>query len=388
MPHAPSPRRWSDVRSADACRAAFDEARDASLGIEEELLLVDGETFDLVPAAGELLVRAGGDERFAPELSAAQVEVVTPVCGSAPEALAELAAARRALLVHAGGLARLVGCGYHPFAREWADFSPGRRYGDIAQRYRWAARRGALCAGLHVHVGVRGGDRALAVWNALRGSMPELLALAANAPFAGGRDTGLATVRPKVAESLPRQGVAPALRSLEAWAELVARGERSRAFADASQIWWECRLHPAYGTLEMRVPDAQAALEDAGAVAAVAHALVARLCERHDAGERLPAPDAALIAENRWLALRDGAEGTLIEEDGAPVPTRARLERLVEEVAPQAARLGGERLLARAAQLVAQPGWRAQREVAEAEGLTSVVARLADLTEAPLGEPR
>jgi glutamate---cysteine ligase / carboxylate-amine ligase len=370
------------MSSVQACRAAFDDARHLSVGVEEELLLVDPQSLDLAPVAAAVLRRLEADPRFKHELSAAQVELVTPVCAHVPEAMAALAGARSRLRAAAGGLARLAGAGAHPFAAEWADFSPGERYAALAARYRWAARRGALCAGLHVHVGVRGADRALAVWNALRGFMPELLALAANAPYLGGRDTGLATVRPKLAESLPRQGVAPAFASFEAYADVVRRGVAGGAFADAGELWWECRLHPVLGTLEVRVPDAQSSLADAGAIAALVHALVARLCERHDAGEALPRPAALLVAENRWRALADGAGGTLLDLDGGPSqPARRRLEALIDDCAPAAARLDAAALLDGARTLLEQPPAERQRAVARREGLRGLVAWLADRTE-------
>ena len=146
------------------------------------------------------------------------------------------------------------------------------------------ARRQLVCA-LQVHVAVGGADRTLAVYNALREHLPELAALAANAPFHAGADTGLASIRPKISEGLPRQGIPPAFAS---WDELAAElrwGTTAGALPELALWWWELRPHLSHGTLELRVPDAQTTVAEAAAVAAVAHALVVRLAERHDAGE-------------------------------------------------------------------------------------------------------
>ena len=135
---------------------------------------------------------------------------------------------------------------------------------------------------LQVHVCVRGAERALAVHNALRGVLPLVAALAAHAPVHGGRDTGLACVRPSISELLPRQGVPPVLESWEDYAARLAE------LPDPAQWWWEVRPHPRFGTLEVRVPDAQATVAEAAAVVAVVQCAVARLAERFDAGEQLP----------------------------------------------------------------------------------------------------
>ena len=142
-----------------------------------------------------------------------------------------------------------------------------------------------LVFGLHVHVAVRGADRALAVHNALRSYLPELAALAGNAPLHDGRDTGLASLRPKLSELLPRQGVPPAFASWEERAELERWGRRGGVFPAAGEPWWELRAHDEHGTIELRVPDTQSTPEEAAGVLALAAALIATLAGRHDAGE-------------------------------------------------------------------------------------------------------
>jgi carboxylate-amine ligase len=270
------------MTAAADLRARFDEPAPLTVGLEEEVMVLDAQTLDLAPRAAELIA-AAADERLKPELPAAQVEVATPPCASVTEAAAELAEGRRALAAAADGLGlRLAGAGAHPFAATEGELTPGGRYDAIAAEYGVVARRQLVYA-LQVHVAVRPADRALAVYNALRAHLPELAALAANAPFHGGADTGLASIRPTIGEQLPRQGVAPPLASWEAY------GEALRWVGDPGAWWWELRPHPRFGTLEIRVPDTQATVADALAVATVAHGLVAWLAARHDAGERLVA---------------------------------------------------------------------------------------------------
>jgi glutamate---cysteine ligase / carboxylate-amine ligase len=363
-------------------REAFEHGRPLTVGVEEELLLVDPATYDLAPVGDDIVAELGDRSRFRNELSAAQIEILTPVCTSSAEAAQAIADARRFVAGRLEGRARLAAAGAHPFARPWSDFAAGERYETIARDYRWGARTGALAAGLHVHVAVDGADRALAVLNALRGLMPELAALAAAAPLFDGRDTGLASIRPKLADALPRQGVSPAFASWDRYVRFLEWGRRSGAFADPATLWWECRLQPRLGTVEIRAPDAQAAAEDVEAVVSAAHAMVGSLCDRYDGGEMLPAYPAELIEENRWLACRDGTDGILIDlETGEPVPARRRLRELLESLEPAAAQLGGARGLERAHELAADGGAARQRGLAARRGLRGLVERLADITE-------
>jgi glutamate---cysteine ligase / carboxylate-amine ligase len=374
---------WAGAKAVTCseARARFDAAPDFTVGIEEEIMLVDPETLELAPVIDEVLARVGPDARFTRELRKAQLEMVTRVCESVAEATDELAASRRLLVERLDGSVRLVSAGTHPFSTNWGEITDGERYRQIADEYTWAARRSLAC-GLHVHVAVPGADRALAVYNALRAYLPDLAALAANSPFFEGRDSGLCTIRPKLNEAFPRAGTPPAFRS---WDELIAFVDWGRAgglFPDASHFWWDLRPHLDYGTLELRVADSQTRLEHAGAVAAVFQALVVQLAERHAAGEELPVCDSYRINENAWRAYRYGVRGSLVDlARGAPRPVRERLGALFDELEPTAARLGSTRHLADARVLLAGNGCEQQRYVAEREGMRGLVAWLAQETE-------
>jgi carboxylate-amine ligase len=323
----------------NAIRAAFQHDRALTVGLEEELMLLDPESLDLVPRAPAVLAQLAGDKRFKPELPAAQLEIVGRPAATVADAAAELLQARGDLVRAAEGLALPAGAGVHPFAAGIGVVSPGERYEQILGEYGGVVRR-QLVFGLHVHVALGGPDRVLAVHNALREHLPAIAALAGASPFYEGHDTGLASVRPKLSELLPRQGIPPVFADWEELAQALVWGREPGAFADA-RWWWEARLHPVHGTIEVRVPDTQATVGETAAIAAVVHALVATLAERHDAGD-LPEPaESWRIAENRWSACRHGVQGAWIDvRSGAARPTREHLHALLDELMAAAERLG------------------------------------------------
>ncbi|HEY0631750.1 MAG TPA: YbdK family carboxylate-amine ligase [Thermoleophilaceae bacterium] len=350
------------THTAETLRDTFDAPTELTVGIEEELMLLDPETLDLAPVAPQLLERVEGDGRFKLELPAAQFEIASPALRNAREAADFLATARHDLKQAAAGLAELASAGVHPFADEEGELNAGERYKRTRREYGGLARR-QLVFGLQVHVAVRPADAALAVYNGLREYLPELLALAANSPFYRGADTGLAAVRPKLCELLPRQGVPPALASWEEYASALEWGARAGGIPEAGVWWWELRPHPSFGTIEVRVPDSQVTIEDSAAIVATVHALARLLLEQHQAGERLTPAPTWRIQENRWQAIRYGLDGTLADlGSGRPLPTRERLQMLLEKLLPYAPELGAEAELRHALRLTESNGAMRQRE--------------------------
>ena len=207
-------------------------------------MLLDPETLDLTPRARELAERTKGDGRFKLEMPAAQFEIASPALRNAAAAADFLRDARRDLARHADGIASLACAGVHPFGDVEGDLNAGERYKRVAAEYGRFARR-QLVFGLQVHVAVRPAAKALAVYNGMRSYLPHLLALAANSPFYRGQDTGLAAIRPKLCELLPRQGVPPALDSWDDYAQALAWGARAGGVADPGVWWWELRPHVA-----------------------------------------------------------------------------------------------------------------------------------------------
>jgi glutamate---cysteine ligase / carboxylate-amine ligase len=371
------PMTADPIPTAADLRAAFDAPTPLTLGIEEELMLLDPETLDLLPRASEV-VEAAADDRVKLEMPAAQLELSLPPARSVPEAMAALATARRDLAACAEPIGRLAAAGVHPFADPVGELNPGPRYALTEAEYGEIARRQLVCA-LQVHVAVGGAERSLAVYNGLRPWLPLIAALAANAPLHDGRDTGLASIRPQIGSLLPRQGIPPAIGSWEAFAEALAWGAASGAVPEPRRWWWELRPHPAFGTLEVRVPDAQASVDDAAAVAALVHTLVARLAERFDAGEQLPTADTWRLEENRWSAARRGMDAELADlETGVRTPAGELLAALVAELAPSAVALGCAEELADVNRLAAANGAVRQREAARHGGARAAAAWLAD----------
>jgi carboxylate-amine ligase len=354
--------------TAERLRSLFDATPPLTVGAEEELMVLDPETLDLAPAADRVLELVEGDGRFKAELPAAQLEIVTPPLSTAAEVADALAQGRRDLAGAAAERWRFGAAGVHPFAEAEGVLSSADAYAETRERYGRVARRQLVFA-LQVHVGVGGADRTLAVYNALRSYLPELSALAANSRWYEGRDSEFASVRPKIGEALPRQGVPPLLESWDEYAAALAWGSASGTF-EPRVWWWELRPHVRFGTLEVRVPDAQATVAEASGVVAFVHALVAWLAERHDAGERLPAHPRWKIEENRWAAAREGVEGVLADLDtGERRETRARLRALLDEIGAHA---GPEVDQTRA--LIEENGAVRQRAAADAHEAAEAIA--------------
>jgi carboxylate-amine ligase len=366
-----------NLRAAEL-RRRFDRQPEFTVGIEEELMLLDPETGDLAPLAAEVLRRVEGDARFKGELPAAQLEIITSPEAKVGDAVSRLASARHELAQAANGLVGLAAAGVHPWASAEGELSVGPRYEHVRAEYGRYARRQLVFA-LQVHIAPGTAERALAIYNALRSYLPEIAALAANAPFHEGRDTGLASIRPKIAELLPRQGVPPPLASWDEYAAALRWAQAAGAAPDPNAWWWELRPHPQFGTLELRVPDAQTTVSEAAGIVAFTQCLVATLAERFDAGALDEVMSSWRIAENRWWAARDGLEGQLADlVTGDRIPTRRRLHELLAEIVPAAARLGCEAELAEAERSVQENGAMRQRAVAATEGFGGVVRWLSE----------
>jgi carboxylate-amine ligase len=345
-------------------RERFDEGADFTVAVEEEFALVDPATLDLVNRFEEVQaasVETPLGDHLVGELIASEVEVKTgrsPSFAEVPALMAE----RRAQLV---GLVEPMGItlgatGTHP----WADWkaqriidTPHYRRNDELLRYVvW--RNNSF--GLHVHVGIAGADRAIAVNDGLRRLLPELLALSASSPFVEGVATGLHSARTQIfTRFFPRCGVPDAYGSWDTFDRYVRFLYEVGSIAEHTQLWWSVRPHLAFPTVEIRICDGQPELADAQALAAFAASLAARIARAHDEGEPLAQLPHRLIEENLWRAIRYGLSGELIDfERGESVPARARLESLLEWVQPVAEEIG-------AAHWLGLPEWNAaERQIA------------------------
>jgi carboxylate-amine ligase len=362
--------------SAAALVSIFDTAPQYTVGIEEELMLLDPLSLELAPRALDVLARLDGDPRFKPELPASQLEILTRPHPSALDAVAELAEGRRDLARLTEGELLPAAAGVSPLGSGVGELNDLPTYEHTQREYGPIANRQLVCA-LQIHVALGSAERGLMVYNAARSYLPLLAALAANGAVYEGRDTGLHSIRPKLGELLPRQGVPPALGSWEEYAAALSWGAESGTFPDPGSWWWELRPHPRVGTLEFRVPDSQATLTDASAIAAVIQALVVWLDGEANTDLK-PAPTWR-IEENRWSACRHGVEGSMADiETGRRRSTRDCLYELVERLAPVAERLGSARGLERARQMVEVNGAIMQRQIVREQGAEAVARWLVE----------
>ena len=339
-------QRLSPDEQLAFAREAFESGTDFTLAVEEEFALLDPETLELTNRFEEVRDAAVGtelEEHLVGELIASEVEIKTGRCDTFAEASRALGERR----VQLDELAARVGVGLaatgtHPWSR-WQDQriidTPHYRRNDELLRYVvW--RNNTF--GLHVHVGIRGADRAVAVTNALRNVLPELLALSASSPFVEDVVSGLHSARTEIfTKMFPRCGIPDVYDGWAGFEDYVTFLYRTASITEHTQLWWSVRPHLNFPTVEIRICDAQPELGDAQALSALAYALTARYARAVDEGEPIPAYPHRLLAENLWRAIRWGLSGELIDfERGEAVPARARIESLIEWVLPVAEELG------------------------------------------------
>ena len=320
---------------------------DFTVGIEEELMILDAEHLGLVSAMDKLLGESeAGDVK--PELHESVLEIATKPCATVPEAGAQLRRLRTEVRERAGrhGLV-IASAGTHPFS-VWEEqrISPRQRYRDLISDLRFVARQ-EIIFGLHVHVGVEGPETAIHVANGLRVHLPILLALSANSPFFRSEATGLASSRTPVFRQFPRIGVPPLYRDWADFEQRIGFMVDSQTIKDPTWLWYDVRIHPDFGTVEIRVCDAQTRVEHTIGLAALIQAMVKELTEHHRDGGDLHDYPWEMLDENKWLAARSGLEGDLVD-----LPERDRVsatelaERLLERLHPHAEALGSAEELA------------------------------------------
>ena len=296
---------------------AFGQSDPYTLGVEEEYMLLDGETFDLVQHIDTVLAAVAGHElepRITSELMQSVLEVATPVCHTPAGVRQQLLRIRAYVcdVAREKGL-RVGSAGTHPFSLfERQRITAKDRYRALVDQMQYIARR-ELIFGLHIHVAVDNPEKAIQVVNALIGHLAELVALSSNSPFWRGEPTGLASSRHMVFAAFPRSGPPPRFRDYADYAEVVGQLERTGCIADYTHIWWDIRLHPRLGTIEIRICDAVTQLEDVVAITAYCQALVKHYSERFDAGDEIPSFHRILTTENKWLAARYGLEAPVMD---------------------------------------------------------------------------
>jgi carboxylate-amine ligase len=332
---------------------AFGSSDAYTLGVEEEYMLLDSETFDLVQHIDTVLAAVSGHElepRINAELMQSVLEVATPVCHTPEDVAAQLRLLRAYVceVAHEQGM-RVGSAGTHPFSLfERQRITARDRYRALVDQMQYIARR-ELIFGLHIHVAVDNPEKAIQVVNALIGHLAELVALSASSPFWRGEPTGLRSSRHMVFAAFPRSGPPPRFLNYADYAEVIGQLERTGCIADYTHIWWDIRLHPRLGTIEIRICDAVTQLEDVVAIAALCQALVKHYSERFDAGEEVPSFHRILTTENKWLAARYGLEAPvmdLVTGRRNRLPIAQVIRRTLKLVEPHARELGSEAELA------------------------------------------
>jgi glutamate---cysteine ligase / carboxylate-amine ligase len=344
-----------------------------TIGVEEEAILLDPRDGSPANRIDDVLAAL---PHAAPETHACVVELRTDPHVTVPDALAELARRRSGLdaVVRDRLGLRAAGVGAHPLAVA-ADvgLTGHERYREIGATMRVLARREPTMA-QHVHVAVPDGDTAVRALDGLRDDLPLLLALSANSPYWGGADSGFASMRTPLFSMFPRTGIPRAFGSYADYVHAIHPLIASGALPDAGYLWWDARLQPRLGTVEVRVMDAQSRVGRAGALAALVHCLVLLRTEGVRAGTSGP----EVLSENRFLAARDGMRAELIDAaTGTRRPVRDLLARRLEECAPLADGLGCASELDAAAALADDPGDERQRRAAARDGVHALPAWLA-----------
>ena len=330
-----------------AAREAFATSTDGTVGIEEEFGLLDPETLDLVPRYDELHAACLEDEvlarAVAGELISSEIEIRSGRGEDLAEAFASQRDARRRLFAFAANHGiRLGATGTHAFADyQRQQFIDTEHYRRVANELQWVAKRNNTFS-LHVHVGVNGADRAVRVCDRLRVVLPTLLAASASSPFYDGMDSGLHSARTQMfTKTFPRCGIPDPYGSWDAMAEYVDLLVRTRSIVEYTQVWWSVRPHFSFGTVEVRICDAQPTAPESEALAALIVACVLQAARDEDDGVPAFLPPVRLVEENMWRAIRFGMDGRLIDlAAGEEVETRAAAEALLSWTAPVRAEQG------------------------------------------------
>src|SRR5437870_8498558 len=329
---------------------AFGKSDAYTLGVEEEYMLLDSETFDLVQHIDTVLAAVSGHE-LEPRINAERMQSVRGVPTPVSHPPADVAAQLRRLRGYVTGIAgeqglRVGSAGTHPFSLfERQRITAKDRYRAMVDQMQYIARR-ELIFGMHVHVAVDDPEKAIQVVNGLIAHLTELVALSASSPFWRGEPTGLRSSRHMVFAAFPRSGPPPRFRDYAEYAQVVNQLEKTGCIQDYTHIWWDIRLHPRLGTVEIRICDAVTRLEDVIAITAYCQALVKHYAELVERGEEIPSFHRILTTENKWLAARYGLAAPVIDLATGRrnrVPVAQLVRRTLRDIEPHARELGSAR---------------------------------------------
>lgn len=312
-----------------------------TVGVEEELMILDGQTLDLTNGIEEMLGSAAHGE-VKPELMESVLEISTDPCATIAEAATQLRELRHDVSVRARAKGFAIGAaGTHPFAK-WEDqrIAKRPRYRDLISALRFVARQ-ELIFGMHVHVGLDDAETAIAVANGMRMYCPMLLGLSANSPYWRDQRTGLQSTRMPIFRAFPRVGIPPYYKNWDDYQQRIAFQIESGVIEDYTYLWYDVRPHPKLGTVEIRAMDVQTRVEHTAGIAALVQCLVRKLATDHQSGVELPWMVFEMLDENRWLAARHGLDGDIVDLPSAErIQMKALVRRTLDEIADHATELG------------------------------------------------
>ncbi|MCB1120153.1 MAG: glutamate--cysteine ligase [Verrucomicrobiae bacterium] len=346
---------------------SFNGNRAHSLGVELELQLVDASTFALKSGVNQILeaMDAKDSRWIKPELMQCYVEINTEVCHTVSDVRTDLAAKLQQLRKAALGLdTRLFWAGTHPFS-PWYEqqITPNDRYYKLVEKMQDTARR-LVTYGMHVHVGVDTGDKAIMLVDRLLRYLPLLLSLSANSPFWNGRNTGLHSYRSKIMETLPAAGLPPLMRNWSEYLWVLNHSVETGFINSIREIWWDIRPHPHFGTVEVRICDMPPNLDDVIGITALIQCLVARLSKQIDEGVYQYDAHPMMVQQNKWKACRYGLTSTLVDPTShQPMQSREMIVKLVDFLLPTAKELQCHEELEWIKKMVERPNG-AERQIA------------------------
>ena len=381
-----NPAEFANGRVAVECQGAllthltFNSNKTISIGVEVELQLVDPSTGDLIPVGKQVLEGVTGEAsaRVKSEIFQSMLEIDTPICADAHEAGASLRSSLAAVakVANENGV-QVMMAGTHPFAKYTERLlTPEGRYFSLVDRNQWISRRLQIF-GLHVHLGMRDGDHAIAMNNALCHYLPILLALSASSPYWHSEDTGLASSRITFFEAIPTGGHPYLLRNWAEFEDLVHKLTVSRSIISLKDLWWDIRPSVGYGTIEIRIADCPPTIREVEAIVALLHMLAEFIDAEILSGRKFAPPPEWILRENKWRASRHGVNADLIvNAEGLSVPFPEVWRDLCKSLSPQITRFGYQRQTEFLQMLIQRgPSYQRQRRHASSD-LRDVVKHL------------
>ena len=318
----------------------FNSSRPNTLGVEIELQIINPETKELASGSPQILEKAQGDPHIKQELFQSVIEINTDVCENIDQVRDELNLRVGILQKHASDCGfELAGASTHPFS-SWKDQQPfpDPRYQKLLDDIQYLARR-MLTFGLHVHVGVNSPEKAIYINNSMISYLPVLFALTTSGPYWTGSYSGLASLRPKIFETLPNAGMPSYLHCWHEYRRIMMLLHKAESIKTIREIWWDVRPHPNFGTIEVRTCDVLPTIDETVALTALIQCIAARLSDLYDANEEMILLPYMIVKENRWRAIRRGIEAELIDMTGNKIPVRAYVEDLLDKLSETASKL-------------------------------------------------